>query len=234
METIKNLNILDIEGSTWIHGAEDLSIVVSISAWANTLQKMYKSTVVLHVLCLFLSSSPPAHILRLLEHTVTTNCSQTQETHSKQTRYCSERAHSAAQPDTSLNQTSVFTNYPQLSPCAPMEGRQHMGFHTHHHVYTLQKMSWWNNEEVCGVRQRAKLLFWKVWWPSFRWVYLPSVSLSKQALQFICFGSRLRFVVYIQALGASRLCHAFRAPWCQKQESFWEEDAACSEFKICI
>lgn len=28
-----------------------------------------------------------------------------------------QRAHSTAQPDTSLNQTSVFTNYPQLSLC---------------------------------------------------------------------------------------------------------------------
>lgn len=161
-------------------------------------------------------------------HKLQPNTRNTQQANTLLQR-ASDRAHSTAQPDTSLNQTSVFTNYPQLSPCAPMEGRQHMGFHTHHHVYTLQKMSWWNNEEVCGVRQRAKLLFWKVRWPSFRWVYLPSVSLSKQALQFICFGSRLRSVVYIQALGASRLCHAFRALWCQKQESFWEEDAACSE-----
>lgn len=71
---------------------------------------------------------------------------------------------------------------------------------------STEKMSWWNNEEVYGTRQSAKLLFWKAWWPWFRRAYSLPVSLSKQALQFVCFGSHLGFVVCVFRLSGHHGC----------------------------
>ncbi len=185
-----------------------------------------------HVLCLFLSCSSPAHILHLLERTVIISYSQTQGTqlantslqraqhsrHLTKSNICLFPISLSSRRVPWRRNASIWGFMPtshRSRPAAPQR-RCHGG--TMKRSAELDSMQNYYFERFDGLDFGERIC---------------RPSLSKQTLQFVCFGSRLGFVVCVCSGSQGITAVPCFQSGAMSETSFWDEDATCSEFKIC-